>query len=127
MAELRILTGAVFLAAITYGLIPLFTHEFVIAILAFALGLGVGCATPMTLSLLYALSPAGRVAEAIGLQKTVRHGSYLVVPMIFGSVGALFGNVAVFLSNSALLAGSGMLMRKVRVQAPDKAAGGPAA
>ena len=55
------------------------------------------------------------MAEAIGLQKTVRHGSYLVVPMIFGSVGALFGNMAVFLSNAALLGGAGMLMRKVKV------------
>jgi MFS family permease len=122
--ELKILTGAVFLAAVTYAAIPVFTHELVLAALAFALGLGVGCATPMTLSLLYALSPPGRVAEAIGLQKTVRHGSYLVVPMIFGSVGAVFGNVAVFLFNAALLGGSGMLMRKVRVTVKAPPSGG---
>lgn len=116
-AELKILTAAVFLAALTYGLIPVFTHEVVLAMLAFALGLGVGCATPMTLSLLYVLSPPSRVAEAIGLQKTIRHGSYMIVPMIFGSVGALFGNMAVFLSNGALLAGAGALMRKVKLEA----------
>ena len=38
-----------------------------------------------------------------------------VLRMVFGSVGAAFGYYAVFLSNAAMLAGGGWLMRKAEV------------
>src|SRR5262249_9423308 len=81
--------------------------------IAFLLGLGVGCAFPMTMSLLYALAPANRLAEAFGLHKTLRNATHLVVPLLFGSIGTMFGYVAVFLSNSTLLAAGGAVVRKV--------------
>ena len=123
VSEFRIMNAAVFLSGAMFVLIPFFTNAWILGAIAFVLGLGVGCALPMTLSLLYALSPPGRVAEAIGINKTVRHGTHLVVPMIFGSVGALFGYTTVFLSNALLLGGSGWLMRKVK---PPKVSGGGA-
>ena len=61
------------------------------AVTTIILGLGVGCAMPMTMSLLYALAPPNRLAEAFGLHKTVRNATHLVVPIVFGSVGAAFG------------------------------------
>ena len=67
----------------------------------------------MTMSLLYALTPPSRLAEAFGLHKTVRNTTHLVVPLFFGSIGTAFGYVAVFLTNSGLLAASGTLLRKV--------------
>jgi MFS-type transporter involved in bile tolerance (Atg22 family) len=96
-------------------LIPFFVNPFALAGTAFVLGLGVGCAQPMTMSLLYALAPANRLAEAFGLHKTVRNATHLVVPLVFGSVGAAFGFATVFFSNSALLATGGFLMRKVGI------------
>jgi MFS-type transporter involved in bile tolerance (Atg22 family) len=69
----------------------------------------------MTMSLLYALAPANRLAEAFGLHKTVRNATHLVVPLVFGSVGAAFGFATVFFSNSALLTAGGALMRRVGI------------
>ena len=115
MPEIRILTLAVFISALAFTLLPLFANPYVLAVIAFGLGLGVGCSLPMTLSLLYVLSPAGRVAEALGIHKTVRNTTHLVVPVVFGSVGAAFGYAAVFLSNASLLAASGWQMRRTRV------------
>lgn len=115
MPEIRILTLAVFISALAFALLPLFANPYVLAAIAFGLGLGVGCSLPLTLSLLYVLSPAGRVAEALGIHKTVRNTTHLVVPVVFGSVGAAFGYAAVFLSNASLLAASGWQMRRTRV------------
>jgi MFS-type transporter involved in bile tolerance (Atg22 family) len=98
---------------LAFLLFPFFVNAYALGAIAFLLGLGVGCAMPMTMSLLYALAPANRLAEAFGLHKTVRNATHLVVPLVFGSVGAAFGFAAVFLSNSALLATGGLLLRKV--------------
>jgi predicted MFS family arabinose efflux permease len=113
LSELQILISAIFIASCAFILIPLFTNAYALGAIAFLLGLGVGCAMPMTMSLLYALAPPNRLAEAFGLHKTVRNATHLVVPLVFGTVGTFFGFATVFLSNSALLAGGGLLLRKV--------------
>jgi MFS-type transporter involved in bile tolerance (Atg22 family) len=64
---------------------------------------------------MYVLAPPDRLAEAFGLHKTVRNATHLVVPLVFGSVGAAFGFKAVFFSNAALLATGGLLMRRVGI------------
>jgi predicted MFS family arabinose efflux permease len=113
--EAQILGGAIFVSALSFLLFPFFVNAYALGAIAFLLGLGVGCAMPMTMSLLYALAPAGRLAEAFGLHKTVRNATHLVVPLLFGSIGTAFGYAAVFLSNSGLLATGGVLLRKVGI------------
>jgi len=113
--EAQILGGAIFAAAMAFALFPLFANAYALSAIAFLLGLGVGCAQPMTMSLLYSLTPGNRLAEAFGLHKTVRNTTHLVVPLVFGSVGAAFGFATVFLSNSGLLATGGLLLRKVGI------------
>jgi MFS family permease len=115
IGEATILTAAMLIAAIAFSLLPSFTSAYALAAIAFLLGLGVGCAQPMTMSLLYLLTPAGRIAESFGLQKTVRNATHLAVPIVFGSVGAMFGVATVFLSNSAILIGSGLLLRSIGI------------
>jgi len=107
--EATILTGAIFVAAFAYSLLPFFEHPVALSTIAFVLGLGVGCAQPMLMSLLYVLAPAGRIAEAIGLYKTLRSFTHVGIPIFFGSVGTAFGFMAVFLSNSAVLVFGGVL------------------
>ena len=114
LTEAQILKSAIFIAAFAFSLFPLFAHPYALGVIAFVLGLGVGCAMPMTMSLLYAMAPASRLAEAFGLHKTVRNATHLVVPIVFGSIGAAFGFVTVFLANSGLLATAGFLLRKLK-------------
>ena len=113
--EAQILGGAIFTAAFAFILFPFFVNPYALAATAFVLGLGVGCAQPTMMSLLYVLAPPNRLAEAFGLHKTLRNATHLVVPLVFGSVGTAFGFAAVFLSNSALLTAGGILMRKVGI------------
>lgn len=111
-AEPRILTYAIFVAACAFALMPFFQNGFALAACGFLLGLGVGCGQPMSMSLIYALAPAGRASEAAGLRVMVNNVTHLVIPLLFGSVGTAFGYMPVFLSNSALLTAGGFLMRR---------------
>jgi MFS family permease len=119
LREATILTSAMFIAAIAFTLLPFFASPYALGAIAFLLGLGVGCAQPMTMSLLYVLTPAGRIAESFGLQKTVRNGAQLAVPIVFGSIGAAFGVTTVFISNTAILVASGLLLRKAGISESD--------
>lgn len=114
LTEATVLLCAIFVAALAYSLLPFFVNAYALAVIAFVLGLGVGCAQPMLMSLLYVLAPPGRIAEAIGLYKTLRSVTHVFIPIFFGSVGTAFGFKSVFLSNSAILAFGGYLQRRNR-------------
>lgn len=117
LGEATILVSAIFVAALAYLLLPFFVNPYALAVIAFLLGLGVGCAQPMVMSLLYVLAPAGRIAEAIGLYKTLRSVTHVVIPVFFGSVGTAFGFKTVFLSNSGILAFGGYLQGRAHIPA----------
>jgi hypothetical protein len=70
------------------------------------------------MSLIYALAPPGRQAEAAGLRVTANNFMHLVIPLAFGSIGTAFGYTPVFVCNSVMLVGGGMLMRRTRIVAP---------
>ena len=93
---------------------PLFQNPYALCAVAFLLGLGVGCGQPMSMSLIYALAPAGRASEAAGLRVTVNNFTHFVIPLIFGSLGTAFGFAPVWLSNAALLGVGGWLVRRAR-------------
>lgn len=118
LSEAKILTYAMFFAACDFVLFPFFQNPYALAAVAFLFGLGVGCGQPMSMSLIYALAPPGRAAESAGLRVMVNNVMHLVIPVVFGSVGTAFGYMPVFLSNSALLAAGGAILR--RGSAPNK-------
>jgi hypothetical protein len=72
----------------------------------------------MSMSLIYALAPPGRQAEAAGVRVTANNVTHLLIPVLFGSLGTAFGYSPVFLSNSAMLVAGGVLMRRARIAAP---------
>lgn len=111
-SEATILTYAIFVAAAAFVMFPFFRSAYALAAIAFLLGLGCGCGQPLSMSLIYALSPKGRVAESSGLRVMVNNFSQLVIPLVFGSVGTAFGFYPVFVSNSAMLAAGGFLLRR---------------
>jgi len=74
----------------------------------------------MSMSLIYTLSPLGRVAESAGLRVTVNNFAHLVIPLAFGSIGTAFGFYPVFISNSAMLVAGGLLMRRNRALTSDR-------
>jgi MFS-type transporter involved in bile tolerance (Atg22 family) len=81
-----------------------------LAAMAFALGRGLGCGQPLTLSLIYSRAPQGRSGEALGLRVTINNFMHIVVPLLFGTIGSVFGVVPVFIANALILGSGGVLI-----------------
>lgn len=98
-----------------YALFPFAASVAPLMALSFVLGLGLGCAQPFIMSLLYAASPPGRQGEVIGIRTTMLSGSHTVLPLAMGALGAALGMAPVFWSMAVvLLAGGGFAWRRVK-------------
>jgi len=110
-SEERVLAASLLLAATSCLLFPFVSSFALLLAMAFVLGLGLGCGSPLSMILAYNRSPAGRSGEAMGLRQTVNKATEAVVPLVFGLIGTAFGMIPVFWLDAVLLAVGGMLMR----------------
>lgn len=109
LGEEEVLRYAIFSAAAIYMVMPFVSHQALLLAAAFALGLGTGCAQPLSLALIYNRAPEGRSGEALGLRMTINNFTHMVTPVLFGAVGSMFGVAPVFLLNAAMLVFGGIL------------------
>jgi|KBSSwiStaDraftv2_1062776.scaffolds.fasta_scaffold04089_9 predicted MFS family arabinose efflux permease len=108
--EWTVVALALAISGTAYSMFPFFDRVPMLMALSFLLGLGLGCAQPMIMSLLYAASPAGRQGEAVGVRTTMMNASHTFLPLVFGTVAAL-GMAPVFWSMSALLLSGAAFVR----------------
>jgi predicted MFS family arabinose efflux permease len=109
------ITAALLISAGSYCLFPFFSSASLLMTLSFVLGIGLGCAQPMVMALLYSTSPPGRQGEAVGVRTTVMNASSTTLPLAFGALGAALGMGPVFWSMAGLLgAGSYFVNRRRR-------------
>jgi MFS family permease len=79
------------------------------------LGLGLGSAQPVIMSLLYAASPPGRQGEAVGLRTSLLNGSHTLIPLASGAASTALGMAPVFWALAAsLLAGAWFARQQVK-------------
>jgi MFS family permease len=109
--EDAVFVWSLFLGAATYLMFPLFESAVLLAAVAFALGLAMGCGQPLSMMLIYGRAPQGRSGEALGLRLTINNFMHIAVPLMFGTIGSALGVAPVFIANSLLLAGGGVLTR----------------
>jgi MFS family permease len=102
---------SLYVAAVAFLLVPLFNDVYTLSAVALVLGLGMGCAQPVTLMLIFSRAPEGRSGEALGMRVTINQFIHIIVPVVFGTLGSLFGVAPVFIVNSLILAGGGLLNR----------------
>jgi MFS family permease len=110
--EDQLLIWALFMGAATYLVFPFIHSAVLMGVLAFALGLSLGCGQPLSLLLIYNRSPEGRSGEALGLRMTINNFTHIVVPIAFGALGSFLGAAPVFIGNALMLAGGGILSRR---------------
>jgi predicted MFS family arabinose efflux permease len=115
--EWHTITAALLITAGTYSLFPFFTSVPLLMALSFLLGIGLGCAQPMVMALLYNTSPPGRQGESVGVRTTVMNASHTVLPLAFGALGAALGMGPVFWSMAALLGTSAYFVNRRRARA----------
>jgi len=102
-SEQRVLTGSLIVAGVTYLGFPLVENAFLLGMISFVLGLGLGCGQPLSIILTYNHAPANRAGEALGLRLTVNKFTEILVPIAFGSLGTAAGIFPVFWANALLL------------------------
>ncbi|HEV7799834.1 MAG TPA: MFS transporter [Burkholderiales bacterium] len=118
-----VLVGSLYMGAFAYLLFPLFETPVLLAVMAFVLGLGMGCSQPVSLMLIYDRAPPGRSGEALGLRLMINNFTHIVVPLMFGSLGTAFGVAPVFIANAAILGAGGILSSRAKSAAVDVPAG----
>jgi predicted MFS family arabinose efflux permease len=107
-----IIFAALAISGSCYVLFP-FAHSVPpLLALSFVLGLGLGSAQPVIMSLLYAASPPGRQGEAVGLRTSLLNGSHTLIPLASGAASAALGLAPVFWVLAACLLGGAWFARR---------------
>ena len=101
-------------AAALFVLFPLSSSAWVLAVLSFLLGLGLGIPQPLVIVLLHNSAPAGRVGEAIGIRQAIIYATQAFMPVAFGAGASAFGLAAVFWASALVFAGGGLYGRRGR-------------
>jgi predicted MFS family arabinose efflux permease len=105
------ISTALLLSAFAFIVVPFTTNPVALATAAFVLGLGLGCGQPLSMLLSFNAAPPGRSAEAIAMRLSVSYGAHIVIPPIFGVVGAALGVAPIFWSCAMVLAGGSAMTR----------------
>jgi predicted MFS family arabinose efflux permease len=112
VSEWQMMVTAMITTGVMLFLFPLTHHVPLLVLMAFLLGIGLGGAQPMIMTLLYQHAPPGRGGEAVGMRTLLININQTGIPLMFGALGAALGMTPVFWTMAILLAGSGYLMRK---------------
>lgn len=108
----QIIGGCLSIAALAFFALPFTETIWLLAIISFVMGLGLGCCQPLSIVMAYDYSPAGHSGEVLGIRLTVNKSVQFSVPIIFGGLHFL-GFFLIFWFNTALLgAGGTTLLRK---------------
>jgi MFS family permease len=94
--EWALLCAAMLATALLFGLYPLMPSAWAMGICSVLLGLALGLVQPMVMSLLHQLTPDARHGEALGLRMMAINASSVVMPVLFGTAGAVIGIAGVF-------------------------------
>jgi MFS family permease len=108
----QVIVTAMSVAGSSYLLFPFVSSVPLLMALSFALGLGLGCAQPVIMALLYEASPAGRQGEAVGVRTTMLNASHTVIPLASGAVSAAAGMLPAFWFLAFCLLGGAWFARR---------------
>ncbi len=103
LREWKVLVGAMLTTAVLFGIYPLMRSALAMGVCSVLLGFALGSVQPMIMSMLHQITPQARHGEALGLRLMTINASGVLMPMLFGSAGALVGIAAVFWATGALV------------------------
>jgi len=110
-----IIGSALVISGSAYLLFPFVARVPALMALSFFLGLGLGCAQPVIMSLLYEASPPGRQGEVVGVRTLLLNASHTFIPLVSGALSAALGMAPVFLLlASGLLGGAWFAKQQIK-------------
>ncbi|WP_082585768.1 MFS transporter [Hydrogenophaga sp. Root209] len=120
LRESVVIGSAMGATALLFAVYPLVHAAWAMAALSILLGLALGSVQPMIMSSLHQMTPHHRHGEALGLRAMAINGSSVVMPLLFGSVGALVGVGAVFWIVGAVVGAGSPLAWSLRTPAGEQ-------
>ncbi|MDB5843996.1 MAG: major facilitator superfamily 1, partial [Polaromonas sp.] len=121
LKEWKVLAGSMLATALLFAAYPLMRSALGMGICSVLLGFSLGMVQPMIMSMLHQITPEARHGEALGLRLMAINASSVLMPMLFGSAGALVGIAGVFWATGALVGLGSRLAWRLR----DSIAAGP--
>ena len=112
LKQWSVIFAAMAISGTCYLLFPFAQSVPPLLLLSFVLGLGLGSAQPVIMSLLYAASPPGRQGEAVGLRTSLLNGSHTMIPLASGAASTAVGMAPVFWVLAACLLGGAWFARR---------------
>lgn len=128
LREWRVLAGSMLATAVLFGVYPLMHSALGMGVCSVLLGFSLGMVQPMVMSMLHQITPEARHGEALGLRLMAINASSVLMPMLFGSAGALVGIASVFWATGAMVGAGSRLawLLKTSLSTPaDKPVPGP--
>ena len=96
LKEWKIITTAMLATGALLAIYPLLQGALWLGVGSALLGITLGCVQPMLMSTLHQIMPSERHGEALGLRLMAINASSVVMPMLFGSLGAVVGVAGLF-------------------------------
>jgi MFS family permease len=103
LREWRVLVGAMLITSALFAVYPFMGTALGMGICSVLLGLALGTVQPMIMSMLHQITPEARHGEALGLRLMAINASSVVMPMLFGTLGAVIGIAGVFWATGAVV------------------------
>jgi MFS family permease len=103
LREWKVLAASMLATAVLFGIYPLMQSAIGMGVCSILLGLALGMVQPMVMSMLHQITPEARHGEALGLRLMAINASSVVMPMLFGTAGALVGIAGVFWTTGAMV------------------------
>ena len=94
--EWVVVTSAMAATALIFTIYPLMNSALAMGACSVLLGLALGSVQPMIMSTLHQITPEARHGEALGLRLMAINGSSVLMPILFGTAGAIVGVSVVF-------------------------------
>jgi MFS family permease len=94
--EWEVVTAAMLVTALVFAVYPFMHSAWTMGVCSMLLGLALGSVQPMIMSTLHQITPEHRHGEALGLRLMAINASSVLMPVMFGTVGAVVGVSVVF-------------------------------
>ena len=96
LREWKVLVVAMLTTALLFAIYPLMPSALAMGVCSILLGFALGAVQPMIMSMLHQITPEARHGEALGLRLMVINASSVLMPVLFGTAGAVAGVAVVF-------------------------------
>jgi predicted MFS family arabinose efflux permease len=112
--EWAVITSAMLTTALIFAIYPFMTSAWTMGVCSVLLGLALGSVQPMIMSTLHQITPPARHGEALGLRLMFINASSVLMPLLFGTAGAVVGVSVVFWSVGLAVGAGSRLAWRVR-------------